>query len=130
MKPATEKAIDALLDLDASVPADQRGAAVAILEGRVPDHWPSFLRHDLQRNLAATTPANTPVATEPKKYLNRKEAARYIGFCVRQIDSLKASGDLPFYRVAGRRIVFKVDDLDAWMEKRRVSVDEASRSLQ
>ena len=54
------------------------------------------------------------------RYLRREEAARYIGCSLRQLDELKHDGELPFHRLGRRLIVFRIDDLEAFMDRYRV----------
>ena len=62
------------------------------------------------------------VATELEpKWLRRAAAARYVGLSVRTIDDLKSKGDLPHY-AHGSSVLFKVEDLETYMERQRVDV--------
>ena len=54
-------------------------------------------------------------------YVGKAEAANYAGQCVRTLDYARERGDLPYYRV-GRKVLFRVADLDAWMDRFRVDV--------
>jgi len=54
------------------------------------------------------------------RYLRREGAARYIGCSLRQLDELKHDGEIPFYRLGRRLIVFRIDDLEAFMDRCRV----------
>jgi len=56
-------------------------------------------------------------------YLRRHEAARYLACSVRQIDDLKHNGALPYIYLSRRLIMFKMADLDAFMEKHRIAVN-------
>jgi len=40
----------------------------------------------------------------------------------RTIDAAKARGDLPFYRVGSRKVLFRRADLDRWLAGMRVDV--------
>ena len=44
---------------------------------------------------------------------------------IRTLDALKHDGELPFYRVGRRLIAFKIRDLEAFMQKRRIDVTRA-----
>ena len=57
-----------------------------------------------------------------RMYLRRPEAAKYLACSVRHIDEMKHDGELPFYRLARKLVVFKTEDLDALMSKRRIDV--------
>ena len=56
----------------------------------------------------------------PQRYLRREQAAAYIGCSLRQLDELKHNGELPFHRLGRRLIVFRIDDLEAFMDRYRV----------
>ncbi|MFN7308646.1 MAG: helix-turn-helix transcriptional regulator [Acetobacteraceae bacterium] len=52
--------------------------------------------------------------------LSRREAARHLGVSPRTLDRLVAAGDGPAYvRAGARRMVFRLNDLDAWQAARR-----------
>jgi excisionase family DNA binding protein len=56
-------------------------------------------------------------------YLSIKEASKYLGMKESTLYSMVEEKEIPHFRI-GRRIRFKVADLDAWMVERRVeSVD-------
>jgi len=59
-----------------------------------------------------------------KGYLRRHEAAQYIACSVRQLDELKHNGEIPYIYLGRRLIVFKIKDLDDFMERHRVAVGE------
>jgi excisionase family DNA binding protein len=121
MNSATERAISAVLETDGSVTREQRSAALEILNGRRPPEWPSPpLREPDGCRPDRASAGNRP--TEAKVYLRRHEAAKYLGCSVRQIDSLKHDGDLPFHRLGRRLIVFKTEDIEALMRKSRISI--------
>ena len=56
-------------------------------------------------------------------FVDKRGAAEYTGLSVRSIDYARSSGDLCFIR-HGRKVLFKVDDLDAYMIRFRVDVTE------
>lgn len=58
-----------------------------------------------------------------KKYLNPVEAARFIGVAPQTLAKWRCTGltNLPFIRVGSRRISYAVDDLENFMNARRVS---------
>ena len=118
MTATTQKVIEAVLSTDGSITSDQRNAALAVLDGRIPRHWPP-LRELLEASPASCKFSPAPPAA-PKKYLRRHEAAKHVGCSVRLIDLLKHNGDLPFHRLGRRLIVFKVDDLERLMSNHRV----------
>lgn len=57
-------------------------------------------------------------------YLAKRDASNYAAISPRQLDRVKARGDLPYYRV-GQKVVFAVADLDRYMKRFRVDVDAA-----
>lgn len=60
-----------------------------------------------------------------KKLLNEKEAAFYLGVSVSLLRQLRTrsypskADFLPFYKI-GRSVRYRLEDLDEWLEKRRV----------
>lgn len=70
--------------------------------------------------------ANAP----PKKYLNAEETSQFIGVAVQTLAKWRCAGGsgLPFIRVGTRRVMYAIDDLNAWMNERRVfSTSEAAK---
>ena len=61
---------------------------------------------------------------ESKIYFRRQEAADYLAVCIRQLDEWKATGELPFIYLSRRLVVFARSDLDQFMMRHRVAVDE------
>ena len=61
-----------------------------------------------------------------KRYFNAKEAAAYLGLSARTLNRMRAPGKGPRYTKRGRRVIYDVVDLDAWMEegKRRFTAEE------
>ena len=54
-------------------------------------------------------------------YVDKHGAKARTGLSVRTLDYARARGDLAFYRV-GRKVCFRVTDLDRYMERFRVDV--------
>jgi excisionase family DNA binding protein len=50
-------------------------------------------------------------------FLNKNEAAKYLGIGLTKFDELRRAGAFPTYAI-GRAIVFKPDDLDEWLQSR------------
>ncbi len=50
-------------------------------------------------------------------YLSKRDAAEYLGLSLRTVEYHLP--EIPHYRV-GRRIVFKLSELDAWMQQHKV----------
>jgi hypothetical protein len=51
-------------------------------------------------------------------YLNSEQAGAYLNLSPRTLEKLRTIGGGPRFRKLGRRIVYKVADLDAWAESR------------
>jgi excisionase family DNA binding protein len=71
---------------------------------------------------SATTPATAPTTeVEPEALLlSRKEAAKRLRVSLDQLDVWRRAEGLPHIK-AGRRILFRPDDLDAWAAGRAES---------
>jgi excisionase family DNA binding protein len=57
---------------------------------------------------------------DTKKYFNQLEAANYLGLAKSTVSLLTSRGDLAHYRI-GRAVRYTVQDLDIFMESRKVS---------
>lgn len=53
-------------------------------------------------------------------YFTTKQASDYLKLSVSQIYKLTSKRAIPFYALTGKKIVFRAEDLDAWVESRRV----------
>jgi excisionase family DNA binding protein len=62
---------------------------------------------------------NTPV--NPQKLLDKTEAAKYLGLSVRTVDYYIQKRLLPFYKIGGKTVRFRLSDLDAALEKFRIA---------
>jgi predicted DNA-binding transcriptional regulator AlpA len=60
------------------------------------------------------------------KMLRTAEAAAYCGSCASTFEKLRLYGGGPLYSKLGRRVVYNVEDLDAWLaaNKRRSTSDQ------
>lgn len=66
--------------------------------------------------------------TDPARKLPVSEAARYTGLSKSTLDKLRISGGGPTYLQLGRRILYDVADLEAWLtSKRRSSTSDNAR---
>jgi excisionase family DNA binding protein len=116
MNAVTEKIVMTALEMDTSISGEQR------------IHAMNILKYGINPVLAerAGQPSESPKTSIPKladrPYLRRPEAAQYLGCSVRQIDEMKLSGSLPFYRLGRRLIVFKLQDVEKLMSKHRIDV--------
>lgn len=52
----------------------------------------------------------------PPRYLRAPDAARFLGISIRTLEKHRTYGTGPLYRKIGGRIVYSVDDLQAWTE--------------
>lgn len=56
-----------------------------------------------------------------KKYMIEKEAAHFVGIAPKTLRNLRNSGGGPLFINAGRRILYEVADLEAWLGQRKFS---------
>jgi len=67
-----------------------------------------------------TPDAGSLEATDaPKRMLNAKAAAAYIGLATQTLAKLRCTGDSPPFFKIGRQVVYDVSELDAWLSVRR-----------
>lgn len=60
-----------------------------------------------------------------KQYLNVVEASVYTGFTPKYIYQLVHKGEIPYYKPTGRKLFFKIEDLDQWISaSKHKSVNE------
>ncbi|QSR17283.1 AlpA family transcriptional regulator [Novosphingobium sp. KA1] len=52
----------------------------------------------------------------PPRYLRAPDASRFLGISIRTLEKHRTYGTGPTYRKIGGRIVYSVDDLQAWTE--------------
>lgn len=62
----------------------------------------------------------TEAVTAPAK-LNTQEAAEYLGLAPPTLSTWRCTGGGPVYFKAGRKVLYLVSDLDAWLAARRMS---------
>ena len=60
----------------------------------------------------SATPTNLP-----PRYLRTPEAARFLGLSGRTLEKHRTYGTGPAYRKLGGRVVYSVDDLQAWANR-------------
>ena len=60
--------------------------------------------------------------TDETAYLTKADAANYSSISKRKLDTAKAAGELPFFRVGSRKVLFARRDLDRWLASMRVQV--------
>ena len=59
----------------------------------------------------------TATAGIPPRYLRTPEAARFLSLSARTLEKHRTYGTGPAYRKLGGRVVYSVDDLQAWAER-------------
>ena len=64
-----------------------------------------------------------------RNYLKAREAAEYIGTTLNYLYKLTSRHKIPYYSPTGRRCLFKREELDAWIEKSRVSTNEELEAI-
>ena len=53
------------------------------------------------------------------RYLDTGQAAEYLGISPSTLNRMRVTGEGPRYSKAGRRVIYDIEDLDAWVEKRK-----------
>ena len=57
------------------------------------------------------------LATLPPRYLRTKEAAEFLSLSARTLEKHRTYGTGPAYRKLGGRVVYSIDDLQAWADR-------------
>ena len=57
------------------------------------------------------------VTNIPPRYLRTPEAARFLGLSGRTLEKHRTYGTGPRYSKLGGRVVYRVDDLQAWVDR-------------
>ena len=57
----------------------------------------------------------------PQRFLRTPEAARFLGLSDRTLEKHRTYGTGPAYRKLGGRVVYSIDDLQAWTERGAVT---------
>ncbi len=65
--------------------------------------------------------------TDATAYLTKNDASAYCSLSARTLDAAKAAGELPFFRVGSRKVLFARRDLDKWLSAMRVQIVPESR---
>jgi excisionase family DNA binding protein len=63
--------------------------------------------------------AVTKFSNEAGRLLSRELSARYIAISTRNLDYLRAAGKIGFVQI-GRRVLFSREDLDRFIEARKI----------
>jgi predicted DNA-binding transcriptional regulator AlpA len=53
----------------------------------------------------------------PPRFLRTPEAARFVGLSIRTLEKHRIYGTGPRYSKLGGRVVYRVEDLQAWVER-------------
>jgi len=61
------------------------------------------------------------LAELPPRYLRTPEAARFLGLSGRTLEKHRTYGTGPAYRKLGGRVVYSIDDLQAWANRGAVT---------
>ncbi|MFD1914072.1 helix-turn-helix transcriptional regulator [Halodurantibacterium flavum] len=62
------------------------------------------------------------ISTElPPRYLRTKEAAHFLSLSARTLEKHRTYGTGPAYHKLGGRVVYAIDDLQAWVERGAVT---------
>lgn len=67
--------------------------------------------------------------TPQRKVMKTREAATYIGSSASTLEKLRLTGGGPPFAKIGRRVVYRIEDLDAWLaaNRRRSTSDTGGR---
>jgi len=60
--------------------------------------------------------------TDKTQYLTKQDASEYCSLSPRTLDAAKAVGDLPFFRIGSRKVLFAKHDLDMWLASKRIEI--------
>jgi predicted DNA-binding transcriptional regulator AlpA len=83
----------------------------------------AFVAADLQRpSRTPRRPSMRPdLAVLPPRFLRTKEAAEFLSLSARTLEKHRTYGTGPAYRKLGGRVVYAVDDLEAWAARGAVT---------
>lgn len=63
------------------------------------------------------------------QWLRTRQAALYLNLSSRTLEKLRSSGGGPAYRKVGGTVLYRMDELDAWVDSRRfTSTSEESQA--
>ena len=65
----------------------------------------------------------------PRRLLNAKEAAAFLGMTMDGLYGLTCNKAIPFYKPTGKRLYFDMDELAAWQKKNPVKQARKRQSL-
>ena len=69
------------------------------------------------------------LAVLPPRFLRTKEAAEFLSLSARTLEKHRTYGTGPAYRKRGGRVVYAIDDLQAWAERGAVTSTSDPRGL-
>lgn len=69
------------------------------------------------------------LAAIPPRYLRTKEAAAFLSLSARTLEKHRTYGTGPAYRKLGGRVVYTIDDLQAWAERGAVTSTSDPRGM-
>jgi predicted DNA-binding transcriptional regulator AlpA len=72
--------------------------------------------HRWRPNLYRTHPMADKPANSQHRYLRTPEAARFLGLSGRTLEKHRTHGTGPRYRKLGGRVIYAVEDLQAWAD--------------
>lgn len=72
-----------------------------------------------------------PMAGLPPRMLRTPDAARFLGISIRTLEKHRTYGTGPVYRKIGGRVVYAVEDLQAWTKTgaRRSTTDQTAHRV-
>ena len=72
-----------------------------------------------------------PLAGFPPRHLRTPEAARFLGLSGRTLEKHRTYGTGPLYSKLGGRVVYRIDDLQAWVHRgaKASTSDETGQSV-
>ena len=74
----------------------------------------------MSENNQGAVQAGVEDAVPKSRIVSAKDAASYLGITSRELKGLRARKALAFYRIGHRTVTYRLSDLDAFLEKRRV----------
>jgi len=54
----------------------------------------------------------------PERFLDNEQAAHYLKLSPRTLDRQRLTGEGPRFRKFGRRVIYAIEDLEAWANER------------
>ena len=64
------------------------------------------------------------------RFLSTEQAAAYLGIGRRTLDNWRSQNQGPDYSRAGRRILYDIDDLVAFLDRSKVRIENSTRDLE